>query len=129
MFKVLIVDDEAVIRDGLNTLIDWNEMGFEICGTAVNGKDGVSKALELKPDFIITDIRMPGMNGLEMIKELKSSNINCIYLLLTGYSDFSYIQGAIRLGVKDYLLKPIDETELIESVKNVYKILKDKEEK
>lgn len=123
MFRVLIVDDEPMIREGLRTLINWNEIGFEVCGDAVNGKDGISKAMELKPDFIITDINMPGINGLRMIEELKRHNMECVFLLLTGYSDFSYAQTAMRLGLRDYILKPIDKEELTKTVKKIYNIL------
>jgi two-component system response regulator YesN len=124
MFKVLIIDDEPLIREGLRTIVNWEELGFIICGEAVNGKDGVQKVLEQSPDLVIADIKMPVVDGIEMIGELYNRKIKCKYLILSGYSDFAYAQTAIRMGVTGYILKPIDKAELTNYVTKVYSELK-----
>lgn len=106
MFKVLIVDDETLIRKGLKTIIDWKSFECEVCGEASDGIDGMNKIKNLLPDIIITDINMPGINGLTMIKEVKGLIPNVKLIILTGYRDFEYIQEALKLGAFDYLLKP-----------------------
>lgn len=106
MFKVLIVDDEPIIRKGLKNIIDWNSMECEICGEASDGKDGMNLIDEVKPDIVITDIKMPGVDGLSMIKETKNIIPDGKIVILTGFRDFEYIQEAIKLGAFDYLLKP-----------------------
>lgn len=120
MFKVLIVDDEPIIREGLKTIINWEECGFYICGDAVNGKDGIFKITELRPDLIIVDIRMPGMDGLQMIEELNNNGIRCKIIILTGYSDFKYAKRAVDFGVEAYVLKPIDKEELSDKVRKAF---------
>ncbi|MEG0352532.1 MAG: response regulator [Cellulosilyticaceae bacterium] len=116
MYKVLIIDDEVFIREGLKMIIPWQELGCEIVGQAEDGEEGVEKIIELKPDIIISDIRMPKKNGLEMIDEIKSINQNSQMIILTGYRDFEYAQQAIRLGVIRFLLKPSKLDEIKEAV-------------
>jgi len=113
MYKVLIVDDEPIVREGLQYIIDWESYGFTVVGTAENGKIGLEKIYDLKPELIITDIKMPGMSGIEMVREAKKTNLSSRFIILSGYSDFSYAQEAMSLGMLFYLLKPIDEDELI----------------
>lgn len=127
MLKVLIVDDEKVIRDGIKKVIEWENYGFEICGEAVNGRDGLDKVALLNPDLILVDIKMPGINGLEMIRVLRERGNECRVILLTGYTDFKYAKYAIELRVDEYLIKPIDEEELekeLVKVKNIIDGLK-----
>ncbi|MDI9217137.1 response regulator transcription factor [Clostridium tertium] len=114
MLKVLIIDDEPYVREGLKHIINWRENGFEICGEAADGDEGYSKVLELKPDIILIDIQMPGKLGLDIIKGAKESGIKGKFIVISGYSNFEYAQKAITYGVKEYLLKPIDEDELLE---------------
>lgn len=114
--KVLIADDELVIRKGLKNVIDWNRYGFTICGEAANGREALEKAFSLQPDLIIADIKMPGMDGLEMLEEVKLRQPRCRFIILTGYSEFEYARTAIDLGVDGYLLKPVEESELIEKL-------------
>lgn len=123
MYKVLIVDDEPIIRQGLKTIIDWSNYGFIICGEAVNGKDGLDKITYLEPDLIIVDIKMPGIDGLKMIEKLKEQNYNGRIMILTGYSDFEYAKKAIELGIDAYTVKPIDEEELIKHLNKIKGIL------
>ncbi len=112
MLKLLIADDEENVRDGLKDAVDWDSLGFEICGEATNGIEALEKVELLKPELIITDIRMPGMDGLQMIREFKERGHACRIIILTGYSEFQYAKQSIALGVESYLLKPIDEDEL-----------------
>jgi len=114
--KVLLVDDEPIIREGLKSIINWKELGFEICGEAENGKKGIEQILKLKPDIAVVDIKMPDMDGLEMIEKLKEYDISCGIIVLTAYSDFQFAKKSIELGIHSYILKPIEESELREKV-------------
>ncbi|MBN2533267.1 MAG: response regulator [Spirochaetales bacterium] len=130
MLKVLVIDDERNIRENLETLINWEELGYAICGEADNGDDGLRKYNKLKPDLVLVDIRMPGMDGLEMIQAMKRGNEKVKILIITGYSYFNYARQAIDYGVDGYLLKPVDEDELREKVAAIKReIEKEKEEK
>jgi len=123
MYKVLLVDDEPIIREGLRTLIHWEELGFEIMDTAVNGQEALQKCLQLKPDLLIADIRMPGMTGLELIKSLRDLNRGLHVLILSGYADFEYAQQAINYQIDGYLLKPVDEDELTDYLIKIREVL------
>ncbi|SFS56268.1 response regulator transcription factor [Paenibacillus sp. BC26] len=114
MYKVLITDDEPTIREGLRTLIDWNGLGYEVVDTAANGKDALAKYDRHKPDLMIVDIRMPGMSGLELIDQLRKNEQSVHVLILSGYADFDYAKKAIALDTDGYLLKPVDEDELVD---------------
>ncbi|MGO4110400.1 response regulator transcription factor [Paenibacillus sp. YAF4_2] len=109
MLKVMIVEDEPLIRAGLKQYFPWNELGVGEISEAMNGKEGIEVALRESPDLIVTDIRMPEMDGLEMIEQLKSLLPTAGFIILTGYNEFKYAQEAIRLGVvQQYLLKPLE---------------------
>ncbi len=116
MLKAMIIDDEDYIREGLKKIIDWNGYGFCICGEASNGSRGLTQVRELNPDLVIVDVKMPIMDGLEMIKYLRIEDVLCEFIVLSAYSDFKYAQTAIELGVDSYILKPIDQNVLIEKV-------------
>lgn len=105
LFKVMLVDDDLLMLEDLKKLIDWEKLGFQICGTAENGKQTLELCRRLAPDVVITDIRMPQMDGLELIRNLKTDFPDIQVLLLTAYSDFDYAKQAISLGVSAYLLK------------------------
>lgn len=121
MFKVMIVDDEPFVRKGLALLIDWEKHGFEICGGAENGKKAIAQIEQLKPDVVITDVRMPEMDGLELIKyEAEKLKSTVKFIILSGYDDFKYAQTAIKYGVKQYILKPIDQDELISIINSLH---------
>lgn len=126
MHKVMIVDDEPMIREGLKTLIDWNKHNFEVVGVAANGREAIEKQIELNPDMILIDIRMPGMDGLQAIEEIRRTNGTCHFLILSGYADFSYAKKAIAHNVDGYILKPIDEDELESYVERISAVLKKK---
>lgn len=112
MYKVVIVEDEAVILKGLVYSINWEGMDCVVAGEADNGADGLQTILEKRPDIVVTDIRMPQMDGLEMLGEA-SRQYEFFSIVLTGYSEFEYVQQAMRLNTMDYLLKPIDEAKLV----------------
>lgn len=115
MIKILVVDDEFVIRKGIKTSIDWSSFGIEI-SDASNGKEALEKASAINPDIVITDIRMPVMDGLELCSKLREQLPQTKIVILSGYDDFSYAQNAIKYNVSDYLLKPIGADELIKTV-------------
>lgn len=112
MYKVLIVDDEQAIREGLATLLDWESLGYQVIDTAANAIEAKHKYEICSPDLMIVDIRMPGRNGLELIQELLEEDPELRIIILSGYADFSYAKRAMSYGISDYLLKPIDEDEL-----------------
>lgn len=121
MFKALIVDDELYTRQGLKILINWEELGFEICGQAENGEQALELIKTIKPDLVITDIKMPLMNGLELIQKVNEDiELDMKFIVLSGYNDFQYAKKAMRFGVKNYVLKPIEQEELITVVKEIY---------
>lgn len=114
MYKVLIVDDERLIRDGLRTLIDWEATGFVVADAAADGQDALDKLAGLEPDLVIADIRMPGMSGLELMQRAQNGRPRPPrFVFLSGYADFEYAREALRLKAEGYLLKPVDEEELI----------------
>lgn len=116
MYKVLIVDDEALIRTGLRCIVDWNECGFEICGEASNGEDALAFIKENRPELVLMDIRMPKLPGLEVVRYCHENSLPTRFIIISGYSDFKYAQEAIRYGVENYLTKPIDDEELLATV-------------
>lgn len=116
MYKIVIVDDEKNIIEGLKKVIDWESIGCEIIGTAVNGLQGLQLIREEKPDIAIVDINMPHFDGLSLIKEL-SKEVSTKFIILSGYSNFEYAQKGIHYGVISYLLKPVEEADLIDALK------------
>lgn len=123
MYKVLLVDDEPMIREGLRTLLEWESLGYEVVDTAANGKDALLKCEKHELDLIIVDIRMPEMNGLELIKAIRESGGNMHVLILSGYADFEYAKQAIVQRIDGYLLKPVDEDELMDYLNSLKKEL------
>ncbi len=131
MFKVMIIDDETIIRTGIKNIINWKQFDCKICAEASDGEEGAALIKQHLPDIIITDIRMPGIDGLKMINEIKDVVPDCKIIVLTGYRDFDYVQEAIKLGVFDFVLKPtkIEElTAVIDRAVNELKSLQSKEE-
>lgn len=113
MYKVLLVDDEKSIREGLQTLIPWEEYGFQVIGTAANGREALELHQQHAPQLMLVDIRMPGMSGLELIAALREKDEAMHILILSGYADFDYAKQAMSKRVDGYLLKPVDEDELM----------------
>lgn len=127
MHKVMIIDDEEMIRWGVKDLLDWEAEGFAFCEDGRDGRDGLKKLLEYKPDLAFVDIKMPGMSGIDLIQAARETGYEGCFVLLTGYSEFEFAKSAIKLGVKEYLLKPIDEDELGECVRRIREELVHKE--
>jgi two-component system response regulator YesN len=118
-YQIFLVDDESIIRKGILSSINWSETGFEICGEASNGKEALELIPELHPDILITDIRMPIMDGLELATQVRKLYPKIKIVIISGYDDFQYAQRAIRLGVENFLLKPVGATELIEEIRRI----------
>ena len=123
MYKVLLADDEFFSREALKQTIPWDEYGCEVCGEAKNGKEGIEKALELRPDIVLTDINMPVMDGLDMVMNLKEALPDTLFAIITGYSEFEYAKRGIELGVEDFILKPIDDREVVRTILHMTEIL------
>ncbi|HHW31934.1 MAG TPA: response regulator [Clostridiaceae bacterium] len=115
MLKVIVVEDAYLLRKGLIFTIDWESMGCQVIGDVSNGIDGVDIILRLKPHIVITDIRLPGMNGLEMMKVVKDKS-DAKFIIISGYSEFEYAQQAVKLGAIDYLIKPVDDRLLMDAL-------------
>ncbi|MDZ4991862.1 response regulator [Clostridium perfringens] len=129
MYKVMLADDENLILQGLENIIDWEELGLEVVNKASNGQEAIDRFNENPVDIVVTDINMPQVTGLELLKELKKINSDVKFIILSGYDDFSYAKKAIELGVENYILKPIDEEELEKTLRNtISKINQEKED-
>jgi two-component system response regulator YesN len=119
MIKVFLVEDEYVVRQGIKQIIDWEGNGFEFVGEAGDGELAYPMICEVKPDILITDIRMPFMDGLELSRLVKEQLPDIKIIILSGYDEFEYAKEAISIGITDYLLKPITGAKLLEAVKKV----------
>ncbi len=116
MYRVLLIDDESIIVEGLRRVIRWADYNCEVVATACDGKEGTALIRQLQPHILFTDIRMPGMDGLSMVAGLRSEYPDMQVAILTGYRDFAYAQEAIRLGVTRFLLKPSKMDEIKEAL-------------
>ena len=105
MYSTLIVDDEDVIKIGLKTIVDWEELGYKIAGTAGNGLEALEMTEVIRPDLIITDILMPKMNGIEFMEALKERGYKGKIVVLSNYGEIDYVKTAMKLGAEDYILK------------------------
>lgn len=123
MYKLLIVDDEYIVRTGLRETVDWADNGIEVVGEASNGADGLNMILKYHPDIVLTDIRMQNMGGLELLKKVQSLEIDCEVIIISGYEEFDYVREALKCGAFAYLVKPVDNEELLETVENAIKKL------
>lgn len=120
-YKVLIADDERVIREGMATLIDWSQYGFVVCGLAANGLEALDMISKTMPDLMLVDIQMPQLSGLLLIEKAKVIAPDLEFIIVTGHDEFDFARQAINLGVRDYLLKPVKEHRLLESVERIRK--------
>lgn len=119
MYKVVVVEDETMARKGIILTIDWSALGCVVVGEAANGEEGAALVARLAPDIVVTDVKMPRMDGVEMITKLRAEGCTAKFIILTAYSDFKYAQSALRLGVSDYLLKPLKDGELEDVVRHI----------
>ena len=125
MYRVVLIDDEALILEGLKKVVKWESYGCRVVGTAFDAQSGNRLIREEKPDILFTDIRMPGQSGLTMLAGLRSEFPNMQVTVMTGYRDFSYAQEAIRLGVTRFLLKPTKMAEINEALEAMTAKLKE----
>lgn len=113
MYKVIVVDDEPLMLEGWKTMIDWRACGYELCGTATDGEEALERIREWNPDLVLTDIRMPVLDGLELIRRMKEERgVSAKVVVVSGYSEFSYAQQALRYEVDHYVLKPLVTEEI-----------------
>ena len=119
MFKVLLVDDEPIITQGLQVFLNWEDYGFEVVFIAQNGAEALAYIKENTVDLLISDIMMPKMSGLELIEQAKKVQPKMACIILSGYEEFDYVRQGMQLGIENYLLKPVDEEELIKTVQGV----------
>ncbi len=116
VFKVILLDDEDIIIEGLQATVPWDKYKCKVVASATNGKEGLALIRKHKPDIVVTDVRMPYLNGLEMLKELTGEFPQMQIIVLSGYRDFDYAQSAISLGVLRFLLKPSKMDEIHEAL-------------
>lgn len=119
MLKLLIVDDEEIICSTIARVIDWESIGISLIGTCLDGVEAYHTILDESPDIVMTDIRMPGISGLELIERISGTNLNTQFIILSGYGEFEYAKRAMRCGVRHYLLKPCEKEQIIACVKEV----------
>ena len=129
-YKVILVDDEAEVIDMIEKKIHWNDLGFEVAGSATNGVKALELVEKLQPDVVLTDIKMPYMDGLELSRRLNREYPNIYIMLCTGFDEFEYAKEAVHLEIKEYMLKPVNATEMSESLTNLKHTLdREREEK
>ena len=119
LYKIMLVDDEEEVRTSIIKKINWKANGFEVVGDAENGRDALEKIENLEPNVIITDIRMPYMDGLALTESIRQRFPSIKVIIFSGFDDFTYAKEAIRLGVTEYILKPVNVDELTEILKKV----------
>ena len=129
MYKLIIADDEKIVIDSLKYIIEKNFNNIEIIATARSGREVIEKVDDAVPDIIFMDIRMPGINGLEAIKEIKSRHKQVVIIVLTAFDHFDFAKEAINLGVIEYLLKPVNRTKVVEVINKAIEIVKTEKEK
>ena len=121
MFKLLIIDDEEIICQTIANLIDWKSLNISLIGTCLDGVEAYHMILDESPDIVMTDIRMPGISGLELIERISATDLHTQFIILSGYGEFDYAKRAMKCGVKHYLLKPCDEQQIISCMQDVIK--------
>ncbi len=121
--KVLLVEDEVLTREGLLMSIPWEALGIGEVFTAENGEDGLELALSKEPDIVMTDVRMPRMDGITMAFEIRKKNKKCRFIFVSGFCDKEYLKSAIQLSAVNYIEKPIEVEEVITALKRAIKLL------
>ena len=121
MLKVLVVEDEELIRKGIVLAVDWASLDCVVVGEASNGEEALAAVERLSPSLIITDLKMPRMDGIEMLRRLREQGNRVYVIILTAYDSFTYAQSALRLGAVDFLLKPFHDGDLEQAVLNLQK--------
>lgn len=118
-YKMIVADDEQIIRESLCEMIDWKSLDIEIAGCCKNGLEVLDSVIDEYPDIVMTDIVMPGLSGLELIRRMQALDRNIQFIILSGYKEFNYAQEAMKLNIMHYLLKPINEEEIIAAIEEV----------
>ncbi|MBS7070346.1 MAG: response regulator, partial [Streptococcus parasanguinis] len=119
MYEIMIVEDEELIRQGLTSLVDYEQFGMTVTNQAENGREAWEKFQDRPADILLTDINMPQMNGLDLAHHVKEQSPSCHIIFLTGYDDFEFARKAIKLGADDYLLKPFSKDDIEEMLAKV----------
>ena len=119
MYSVFIVDDEVIVREGIRSKIDWDNTQFSFAGEAADGEIALSMIQDIKPDILITDIKMPFMDGLELSRMVKKLQPWVRIIILSGHDEFEYAKKAISIGVEDYILKPFTSENLLSSLNKI----------
>lgn len=119
MLKLIIADDERIIRESISRIIDWSSLGIELIGVCQDGAEAYDMILDESPDIVLTDIMMPGLSGLELIEKVSRTDLDTRFILLSGYGEFNYAQQAMKYGVRHYLLKPCNEEQITECIQEV----------
>lgn len=117
MLKLVIADDEKIIRETISTIIDWKKYDIELVRLCKNGLEAMNAVLDESPDIVLTDIRMPHLSGLQLIKNIFEMGLDTQFIILSGYGEFEYAKTAMQYGVKHYLLKPCNERQIIECIR------------
>jgi len=112
MYNIVIIEDSKILRQGMILTFDWAAQNCSIVGEADNGEDGLALIRKVKPDIVITDIRMPGVDGLSMIETLRTEGNQVVCIVISAYDEFEYAQRAMQLGVQEFLVKPFENAEL-----------------
>ena len=123
MYKVLLVDDEILVRDAIRKKIEWNKIGFELVGDCENGRDAIEFVQNNPVDLVLTDICMPHVDGMELSRYLYENYPQISIIIFSGYSDFEYAKQAIQYKVSEYILKPVTAKELTEVLERLKKKL------
>jgi Response regulator containing CheY-like receiver domain and AraC-type DNA-binding domain len=119
MLRLIIVDDEKIIRETVHSIIDWKQLDIEVIGVCKNGIEAYDMILDYSPDIVLTDVKMPGLTGLELIERISKTDNRIEFIILSGYGEFEYAKSAMQFGVKHYLLKPCNQEQIIDVMKNV----------
>lgn len=122
LLKLVIVDDEPILLEGLLRTYDWKDMGFEVVGSAKDGEEAIQVIKDTRPHVVLTDIRMKKISGLMVMEEIEKEEIDCLFIVLSAYRDFEYAKQACDLGAFAYLLKPIKDDELMETMRGAYEL-------
>lgn len=118
MLRLLIVEDEKVVREALSRVVDWPQNGIELIGTCENGIEALDMIIDEYPDVVLTDIRMPGLDGLGLIERVQKLGLGTEFIILSGYGEFEYAKKAMHYGVREYLLKPCTQDQILEAITN-----------
>ena len=123
LYRIILVDDEEEVRKSIIRKIDWQAVGFTVVGDAENGEDALEKIEALEPDVVLTDIRMPYMDGLTLAEKIRQRYPSMKIVIFSGYDDFDYAKRAIKLNVTEYILKPVNVEELTAILRRIQESL------